>query len=222
MSLNRILAIFYKECIQIRRDIRSLGIAFIMPLTLLILFGYAINLDVKNIAMAVCDQDRTPSSRRLIDRFTSSGYFLIKHSQASPAMITRLLDKGVIKLLERPRLPRDVAKVCYDVLAELSTRPAVSELLDRTADGDKNAAAALSRCTPAAAEQMLEKLGGDDPELRVEVYNAVTKICNVRSVKRPSFWRGKDERVKEKEIERVKELVSQEARRWKEKYAEYR
>ena len=71
----RFMAVARKEWIQLRRDPRSLGLAFIAPVVLLIIFGTAITWDVKNIRMVVVDQDRTARSRTLIESFLSSGYF---------------------------------------------------------------------------------------------------------------------------------------------------
>ncbi|HUK57179.1 MAG TPA: ABC transporter permease [Nitrospiria bacterium] len=68
-------AIMVKEFIEIRRDPRTLGLVVLMPVLLLILFGFAINLDIKQIRTAVCDRDRTPESRALAEAFFSSGYF---------------------------------------------------------------------------------------------------------------------------------------------------
>ncbi|NIS61250.1 MAG: ABC transporter permease, partial [Proteobacteria bacterium] len=53
--------------------------AIFLPLILLFIFGYAISLDVEDISMAVYDQDRSQESRRLLEAFTSSGYFLMKY-----------------------------------------------------------------------------------------------------------------------------------------------
>ena len=53
----RLLAVARKEARQLRRDRRSLGLAFLLPLLLLVFFGYAISWDVRDIALAVVDQD---------------------------------------------------------------------------------------------------------------------------------------------------------------------
>ena len=71
----RLAAVARKEWIQLRRDPRSLALAFALPVVLLMLFGAAITWDVRNISMAVVDQDRTAQSRSLIQAFTASGYF---------------------------------------------------------------------------------------------------------------------------------------------------
>jgi ABC-2 type transport system permease protein len=67
-----------KEAIQLRRDTRSLILAFILPLFMVLFFGYAISWDVKDIRLAVWDQDRTRGSRELIEAFAASGYFTVE------------------------------------------------------------------------------------------------------------------------------------------------
>jgi ABC-2 type transport system permease protein len=78
-SVQRLLAIARKETIQLRRDRRSLLLAFLLPLLLLVFFGYAITLDVRDIRLAVLDQDRSSRSRELVDAMVASGYFRISH-----------------------------------------------------------------------------------------------------------------------------------------------
>ena len=74
-------------------------------------------------------------------------------------------DQTVVKLLERPGVNASIGKACYDVLATLSTKPAVEALLERAATEDKNALRVLPKCTPLAAEQMLDRLSLEAPEL---------------------------------------------------------
>lgn len=94
MSLTRLLAVARKEVLQLRRDTRSLILAFLLPMMLLILFGYAISWDVRNIHIAVLDGDRSAASRELIDAFRSSGYFTIVQNLERPAQIDQLFDRG--------------------------------------------------------------------------------------------------------------------------------
>jgi ABC-2 type transport system permease protein len=85
MDLVRLWAIARKEWIQIRRDPRSMILAFVLPLFLLLFFGYAITWDVDDIRLAVVDHDRTAGSRRLVDAFVSSGYFTVAENVATTA-----------------------------------------------------------------------------------------------------------------------------------------
>jgi len=77
MDFVRLWAIARKEWIQIRRDPRSMILAFVLPLFLLLFFGYAITWDVNDIRLAVVDHDRTAGSRKLVEAFVSSGYFVV-------------------------------------------------------------------------------------------------------------------------------------------------
>jgi ABC-2 type transport system permease protein len=84
---HRLLAIARKEWIQIRRDTRSMILAFVLPLFLLLFFGYAITWDVRDIALAVLDDSRTPESRRLVEAFAASGYFTVAEHLAGAAEV---------------------------------------------------------------------------------------------------------------------------------------
>ncbi|MDD5729839.1 MAG: ABC transporter permease [Candidatus Omnitrophica bacterium] len=75
MNLLRVKAIAKKEFIQVYRDLRSLGMAIAIPVLLIILFGYALTLDVDHVPLAVWDQDKTQISRDFIRDFSSSPYF---------------------------------------------------------------------------------------------------------------------------------------------------
>ncbi|MGW8268151.1 MAG: ABC transporter permease, partial [Longimicrobiales bacterium] len=83
MDFQRLFAIARKEALQLRRDTRSLILAFVLPLLMVLFFGYAITWDVKNIQLAVWDQDGTRASRELRDVFEASGYFSIVERPAS-------------------------------------------------------------------------------------------------------------------------------------------
>ncbi|MFN8574122.1 MAG: ABC transporter permease [Gemmatimonadaceae bacterium] len=87
-----------KEFLQLRRDTRSLALAFLLPLLMLILFGYAITTEVENIQAAVVDYDRTPESRQLIEAFERSGYFTMVAKPESEREIEPLVDKGTIRI----------------------------------------------------------------------------------------------------------------------------
>lgn len=77
MKLRRLSAMARKEWIQLRRDPRSLAMAFLLPLLLLVFFGYAITWDIDDLPLAVLDQDRSRSSRELVEAFEASGYFSV-------------------------------------------------------------------------------------------------------------------------------------------------
>jgi ABC-2 type transport system permease protein len=88
-----------KEVLQLRRDPRSLILAFVLPLLLLVLFGYAISWDVRNIRMAVLDEDRSAASRELLDAFRASGYFTIVDPLERGGEIEPLMERGSAQLI---------------------------------------------------------------------------------------------------------------------------
>ncbi|HPQ71027.1 MAG TPA: ABC transporter permease [bacterium] len=90
---SRIPAIARKETLHILRDWRTLALAFVLPIILLLLFGYAITFDIRDLKLAVADEDQTSYSRALIDRFTSSGYFKIVRTVDHPQQLPELLDR---------------------------------------------------------------------------------------------------------------------------------
>ena len=75
MLMKSIAAVAVKELRQISRDRRTLMILLFVPAFFLLLFGYALNFDIRNVALAVNDQDRSVKSRELVSAFVNSGYF---------------------------------------------------------------------------------------------------------------------------------------------------
>ena len=98
MNLRRIRAVARKEFRHILRDPRSLSLALAMPMMLLLLFGYALSLDVDQIPTAVVDQDRTPQSRDLLERFTASRYFKLVNFPEHVQEIERQILRGKVVL----------------------------------------------------------------------------------------------------------------------------
>ncbi|UCG86626.1 MAG: ABC transporter permease [Gemmatimonadota bacterium] len=130
MSPSRLWAVSRKETIQLSRDPRSLALAFVLPMALLLFFGYAISFDVKDIKMAVLDQNRTQQSRSLVEAFERSGYFRVVSHIDRYGDTERLLGRGDARLALAipPRFSQDL----------MAGRPApVQLLLD---GGDANTA----------------------------------------------------------------------------------
>ena len=99
VSVLRLLAIARKEAIQLRRDWRSLAMAFLVPGMLVLVLGYVISLDVKDIKLAVLDQDRSAQSRAFVDAFTSSGRFRVVAPLTRYADVAPLLDRGAVRMV---------------------------------------------------------------------------------------------------------------------------
>ncbi len=90
----RLKTMLVKEFIQVFRDPRMRIVIFLPPVLQLIVFGYAATTDIRNIRLAVYDQDRSPESRELVERFAASGYFRVAHTAQSPGEMRRHIDAG--------------------------------------------------------------------------------------------------------------------------------
>ena len=77
-SLARLAAVARKEAREILRDPITLGIAIVLPVLMMFLFTYAITLDVREIWLAVLDQDGSPESREYVAGFLASRYFRLE------------------------------------------------------------------------------------------------------------------------------------------------
>jgi ABC-2 type transport system permease protein len=123
MSYRRLRAVFVKELHHIVRDSRSLAMALAVPVMMLVLFGYALSLDVDRIPTLVCDQDSTPASRDLIRQFQGSRYFTITGFVRNTGAIDRAIDRN--QILMGVVIPRD-----YSRAAGLGRSAAVQIALD--------------------------------------------------------------------------------------------
>ncbi len=94
MKLRRTRAIAWKEFLHIARDPRSMVMALAVPLLMLLMFGYALTLDVDRIPTVVYDADQSAESRELISRFEGSRYFDVLGSVANHKTIERMIDSG--------------------------------------------------------------------------------------------------------------------------------
>ncbi len=94
MNWRRTRAVARKECLHVLRDPRSLMIALALPALLLLLFGYALSLDVDRIPTLIYDSDQTSHSRELIARFEGSRFFEVLGSTDDYASIERRIDSG--------------------------------------------------------------------------------------------------------------------------------
>ncbi len=109
---NRILAILWKEFFQTLRDPRRRSLLIGPPLLQLVLFGYAVNLDVEHAPIAWMDMDRTPESRELLAAFQGSRYFRITALPATDNEVQDLMDHGKVQAVLRvlPGYARDVKR----------------------------------------------------------------------------------------------------------------
>ncbi|MEJ5370267.1 MAG: ABC transporter permease [Bryobacteraceae bacterium] len=108
MSLRRLRAVFRKELLHVVRDWRSLTMALAVPLLLLLLFGYALTLDVDRIPTVIYDQDGTAESRELAERFRGSKFFAVTGVREGYREAVRRLNEG--KALLAVVIPRGYAR----------------------------------------------------------------------------------------------------------------
>ena len=97
--MRKLLAVASKELRQILRDRRSLLILLFVPAFFLLLYGYALNFDIRNVRLAVQDFDRSTKSRELVSSFVNSGYFSLVGYVDSPEELDRLVDEGRVRAI---------------------------------------------------------------------------------------------------------------------------
>ena len=97
MINERLRSIFWKEFIQMRRDRATLGMMLVIPVVQLILFGYAVSMDVRHLPTAVLDFSRTRESRELVQRFDATGNFRLTREARSYDDALRLVDRGWVR-----------------------------------------------------------------------------------------------------------------------------
>lgn len=123
MNLRRLAAIVLKELRQLRRDRLTFAMIIGIPTLQLVLFGYAINMDVRNLDAAVLDQSNTARSRELVAAMGASQVLNLRYSLSSPAQLQELLRQGKINLALV--LPRD-----FERRLEQADRPALQIVVD--------------------------------------------------------------------------------------------
>ncbi|MCY4121976.1 MAG: ABC transporter permease, partial [Acidobacteria bacterium] len=96
-ALRTALAVGRKEFLQIARDRRTLLILVFVPALFLLLYGYALSFDVRNVPLAIQDNDRSPASRAVVSAFVNSGYFDMVADITSNAAVVDLIDRNVAR-----------------------------------------------------------------------------------------------------------------------------
>lgn len=143
MKLRQLVPIMKKEFRQIRRDRKVLAILTVVPAMLLLLNGYALNFDVRNVTMAVYDAEKSSQSRDLVNSFLTSGYFEYSRHLTNYDDAQELIDEGTVKLVLviPPGFSRET----------IAGRPATVQLL---VDGmDANAATTVIGYAQAVVQQ---------------------------------------------------------------------
>ena len=158
MSLRRLGSIVVKELRQLRRDRLTFAMIIGIPTMQLILFGYAINLDVRNLETAVLDQADTARSRELVAGLAATGVMHMGHVASSPQEVEALMRAGEISAAVV--LPPD-----FETRLERRDRPAIQIVVD----GSEQVIQAAAR--QLAAFPVRGNQGWTDATASVEVVN---------------------------------------------------
>ena len=97
MNLRRMLVMAQKEVLHIVRDPQSLAIVIVMPIILVLLFGYGVNIDLKGLPVVVLDQEGSQQSQDLLKHLQASQYFHVAGVVNQYSALTRALDRGDAK-----------------------------------------------------------------------------------------------------------------------------
>jgi len=149
MNYRRTKAIARKEMLHILRDPRSLTAALMQPLVMLLIFGWALSLDVDRIPTFVYDMSQTPESRELIRGFRGSRYFAIQEEVHAYRPIDQAIDKRACLLAVV--IPEDFAK---NIGLKQPTR--VQLLLDGSDSNTAAIAQGYAEAVVAAYSQQLQ------------------------------------------------------------------
>jgi ABC-2 type transport system permease protein len=111
MKWRRVRAVARKEFLHVIRDFRSVALGVAIPVLMLVLFGYALTLDVDNVPLVVWDQSRTPQSRELVSRFDGSPYFSVRRYVDNYRALERAIDtrEAIAALVVPYDFPRRLA-----------------------------------------------------------------------------------------------------------------
>src|SRR5260221_4597940 len=174
----RPLAIAWKELIQLRRDRPTLAMMAVLPILQLLLFGYAINTDVRHMPTVVYDQDRTAASRSLSARMRSTGFYDLVGEVRGYDEVERALRQGKAKvaLVIPPRYGSALVSgrpARLQLILDGSCPPTVAIATNTAASLVQSDAIALvvKRLGPGAGELLgLEVSTWYNPEIRTAVY----------------------------------------------------
>jgi len=151
--MNRTIAIARKEFLHIIHDPRSLMIIFAMPVIQLILFGYALNMEVKNIELAVIDYNKSKISRELVRQFEGNDYFQPFYYMGNPSEVEELF-------LTREARAILIIGHAFDTEFEKQVQTPVQILYDAS---DPNAAILIFNYCSQVINRFNSKFGGGTP-----------------------------------------------------------
>jgi ABC-2 type transport system permease protein len=165
--IERILAVAWKELLQVRRDRLTLAMMVALPVMQLLLFGFAINTDVRNIPLTVLDADHSPASREVVERLLATGYYDMAGYVETELELGRAIRSGEAKVaLEIP--PRYERQVMRGEKAQLGL--IVDGADPQTVGSATNAATgAVGRLSAEAAARRARALGSPSLSSRAAI-----------------------------------------------------
>jgi ABC-2 type transport system permease protein len=148
---ERIRQMLIKEFIQVFRDPRMRAVVFIVPCMEVLVIGYAVNMDIRDIRTAVYDLDNTPASRDLLARFSASGYFDVVARVDDEHQMQDLVDRSEVQI---------VLRIDHGFAGDLAAgRPAAVQVICDGTDSNTAGIAMsyVNRITSDYARQLLVK-----------------------------------------------------------------
>ncbi|MGE5455435.1 MAG: ABC transporter permease [Methylocystaceae bacterium] len=162
--MQRVKAVMWKEFLQMRRDRMTIALVFMLPLVQLILFGYAIQTEVRHIPTVIFDQSLSVESRDLISSFTASGYFDLEYNAASYREVNRLVDSGKARagIIIGPDFSRQLGR---------GESAAVQVIVDASDNMVANQAMAIANVIGLMKSQqvLVSRMGGFTPPYDIRV-----------------------------------------------------
>ena len=165
--MRRLRFIIKKEFLQFFRDKMMLRAIVVMPLGMMLLFGYAVTTDVKNISLAICDLDHSAASRQLIEKLKFSGYFRLDHFEPDLKHTGYYLDSGNARavLIIPNRFARDLA---------LNRQPQIQLLVDgQDANSSQIALGYIANIIRSFAEDIYIDRIRENPRMAAMIHTVV-------------------------------------------------
>ncbi len=150
MNRHRLFAMARKETIQIRRDARSIAIVIVMPLVMMLAYGYGVSIDIKHMPVYVFDREGSQRSQDFLKRFQASQYFNVVKSVDNYPELVRALDTGRCQL--GLVIPHDFSQRLND-----GREVSVQALVDGTDNNSANVGIGYSQAVVQSYSQELRR-----------------------------------------------------------------